>query len=72
MRTPKVKVKYSKYFNGESGSVFTIRFDRLKELLEYHNDFKVEGFVVTKDGIDVFIDKSLSVGTDIKIQGFIN
>jgi hypothetical protein len=65
----KIKVQYHPMFNGVSGSVFTISFSRLKKLLEKENHFSVDGFVITKKGIDVFIDHLVSADQPIKIAG---
>jgi hypothetical protein len=65
----KIKVKYHPAFNGEIGSVFTISFSRLKEMLEKNNRFSVDGFTVTEKGIDVFMDRLISADQSIKLAG---
>ena len=67
MSQKKFKVKMSENFNGETGSVFTISYLHLKNLLEKANHFNVEGFTVTENGVDVFINRALSVTEPIKL-----
>jgi len=63
------KVKYDKSFNGETGVVFTLTFDRLKTLLEEHNDLKVLGFTVRETSIDVFVDTLMASSKSIIVKG---
>ena len=44
-----------------AGSIHTIPWQDLKNMLENKGDMGVVGFKLTKDGIDVFHDKVLSV-----------
>ena len=43
-----------------SGSVFTIDWNELKDMIAKKGNLNVEGFVINENGIDVFHDKGLS------------